>query len=81
MQYIRQPLYITIEPIMDFDIDEMVEYIQQCDPKQVNIGADSMKSNLPEPSKEKVVKLIAELKKFTIVHEKSNLRRILNQNK
>jgi hypothetical protein len=69
--------YITIEPIMDFDIDIMVQLIMDCNAKQVNIGADSGENNLPEPSKEKVLELISELEKFTIVHQKSNLKRIL----
>jgi hypothetical protein len=69
--------YITIEPIMDFDLVEFVEMIKVCNPLQVNIGADSGKNNLPEPSKEKLLQLIEELKKFTIIHNKSNLKRLL----
>jgi len=69
--------YITIEPIMDFDLFEMVSLIRMCNPKQVNIGADSGNNNLPEPSKEKVLKLILELEKFTIVKQKNNLKRLL----
>ncbi len=30
--------YITVEPIMDFDLPEFVEIIQHCKPAQVNIG-------------------------------------------
>lgn len=69
--------YITIEPIMDFDMDMFIRYIKVNNPLQVNIGADSGRNNLPEPSKEKVLELISELEKFTIVHQKSNLKRIL----
>lgn len=69
--------YVTIEPILDFNLEQMVKMIQRCNPKQVNIGADSGRNNLPEPSKEKVLGLISELQKFTIVHNKSNLRRLL----
>jgi len=32
---------------------------------------------LPEPPKEKILELISELKKFTVVKEKSNLKRLL----
>ena len=32
--------YVTIEPIMDFDLNIMVDLIQTCDPVQVNIGAE-----------------------------------------
>jgi DNA repair photolyase len=70
--------YITIEPIMDFDIEQMVELIKWCKPEQVNIGADSGNNHLPEPSKEKILELISELKKFTIIDQKKNLARLLN---
>ena len=77
MQLIRHPLYITIEPILDFDLPVFVEMIKTCQPLQVNIGADSGKHNLPEPDKGKVSELIQELEKFTVIHNKSNLQRLL----
>lgn len=70
--------YVTIEPIMDFHLEHMVRMIKRCRPVQVNIGADSGNNNLPEPSKEKVLALIDELKKFTVIDQKKNLSRILN---
>jgi DNA repair photolyase len=69
--------YITIEPIMDFDLEEMLYFIETGLPEQINIGADSGNNNLPEPSKEKLLNLIAELEKFTTIHNKSNLKRLL----
>ncbi len=70
--------YVTIEPIMDFDLDKMVSLIQMCGPIQVNIGANSDKNRpVPEPSKEKILALISELEKFTKVKQKSNLARLL----
>ena len=69
--------YVTIEPIMDFDMDIMVQLIRDCIAKQVNIGADSGRNNLPEPTKEKVLQLVSELQKFTVIHNKSNLQRLL----
>jgi hypothetical protein len=69
--------YITIEPIMDFDIRQMVIAIEMCKPIQVNIGADTGNNNLPEPPKEKILELISELSKFTKVVQKSNLKRLL----
>lgn len=71
--------FITIEPIMDFDLKEFVIELKQCNPTQVNIGADSGNNHLPEPSKEKLLALINGLKKFTIIDQKRNLNRILNQ--
>jgi DNA repair photolyase len=69
---------VTIEPIMDFDIEEFIKMIKRCSPTQVNIGADSGNNHLLEPSKEKVLELISELEKFTKVIIKKNLGRILN---
>ena len=68
--------YITIEPIMEFT-SLFVDLIRNCNPKQVNIGADSGHNHLPEPRKENVLELIAALEKFTTVKQKSNLSRIL----
>ena len=69
--------YITIEPVLDFHTEHFVKMIKRCNPKQVNIGADSGNNNLPEPSREKLLELITELQKFTIIHNKRNLKRIL----
>lgn len=68
---------ITIEPIMDFDLIEFVALLKKSEPYQINIGADSCGHNLPEPSKEKTIEFIEELKKFTNVYLKSNLGRII----
>ncbi len=67
---------VSIEPIMDFDLDAFVKMIKKVGPDYVSIGADSQNHNLPEPSKEKARALINELKKFTEVREKDNLKRI-----
>ena len=69
-------VFVTIEPILDFDLPDMVAILKHCEPKQVNIGADSGRNNLPEPSKEKVLALINELQKFTIIDRKTNLSRL-----
>jgi DNA repair photolyase len=69
--------YITVEPIIDFDLGEFIELIKLCNPKQVNIGADSKGHKLPEPPKEKIIELIKELEKFTKVKQKLNLKRLL----
>lgn len=69
--------YVTIEPIMDFDLEPMVELIKSCSPLQVNLGSDSCNNKLPEPSKNKILDLIGELEKFTKIHNKKNLGRLL----
>jgi protein gp37 len=69
---------VTIEPIVDFDLKEFVELIKEADPEFVNIGADSnSKRDFTEPSKEKILKLIEELNKFTKIKKKENLGRLL----
>lgn len=70
-------IMITIEPVLDFDLQELVELIKRCKPKWVNIGADSKNHKMPEPEASKVSSLIKELKKFTEVKNKSNLGRLL----
>lgn len=75
--YLPMNNYITIEPIMDFDLNDFVSLLKQANPKQINIGADSGNNNLPEPSKEKILQLIEELEKFTKVVKKKNLNRLL----
>ena len=71
--------YITIEPVLDFDLKEFINFIEYIEPEQVNIGADSGNNNLPEPPKEKIFELIKELEKFTKVKLKKNLNRLLKE--
>ncbi len=74
-------IMVTIEPILDFDINPLLLGIRICKPTWVNIGADSKGHKLPEPSPEKVKALIEELKKVTEVKIKPNLNRLLNSQK
>ena len=67
---------ISIEPIMDFDLDGFVEMLMVLQPKFVSIGADSKGCNLPEPTLEKVKKFIEKLEDFTEVKIKDNLKRL-----
>ncbi len=76
MKYLSSKKMITIEPIMDFDLDILVDWIKNTRPEFVNIGADSKEHNLPEPSWYKVKLLIEELEKFTKVNLKYNLDRL-----
>jgi len=71
--------YVTIEPIMEFDLPKLVDYVKRCNPKQVNIGANSRWEyiQLLEPSKNEIKELARALKEFTIIHPKQNLRRLL----
>ena len=71
--------YLTIEPIFDFDLHPFLNYLKLANPEQVNIGADSGNNNLSEPPKEKILELITELKKFTKVKLKKNLKRLIGE--
>ncbi|MCJ7829055.1 MAG: phage Gp37/Gp68 family protein [Dehalococcoidia bacterium] len=71
------PKMVSIEPIMDFDLDVMVEMIKFIQPEFVSIGADSKGHNLPEPSPEKTQELIKALQGIAIVKIKENLNRIM----
>lgn len=67
---------VSVEPVMDFDLDVFVRWIRDIAPDFVSVGADSKEHNLPEPPVEKVTSLIEELKQFTEVRVKSNLKRL-----
>lgn len=70
--------FVTIEPILDFNVDILSMWIDQIRPEFVNIGADSKRHNLPEPTPDKVHALIAKLKEYGIeIREKHNLERLL----
>lgn len=69
---------VTIEPIYDFDLDELVAILTSAKPTWINIGADSKNNDIPEPSKEKIVELIETLKTKIDIKLKNNLKRILN---
>jgi len=69
--------FVSIEPIMDFDLDELASGICAIRPKFVSVGADSKGHKLIEPSPEKIRHLLEALGKFTEVRIKNNLRRLL----
>lgn len=70
--------YITIEPIMDFDLAPFLKMLVAAKPNFINIGADSKGNKLPEPSKEKIMALIDGLKQCGIeIKQKSNLARLM----
>jgi hypothetical protein len=65
---------------MDFDVDIMAEWIDMIKPKFLNLGADSKKHNLPEPTVEKIHALVAKLKEYGIeLREKHNLARLMKR--
>jgi len=77
MKHIVAPKMLSIEPIMDFDLDVLVQWVKEIAPEFVSIGADSKGHNLPEPTGDKVKHLISELMEITTVKTKANLNRLL----
>jgi DNA repair photolyase len=76
MRMIQLDKEVTVEPIIDFDMIWMIQLIKDCNPKFVAIGADSKNHNLDEPKPWKIETLIDELKMFTDVKLKNNLKRL-----
>lgn len=73
----RVKRFITIEPVLDFNPDDLVALILRASPAFVNIGADSKGYHLPEPPWGKVENLIGALQMAGIeIRQKSNLERL-----
>jgi hypothetical protein len=69
--------FLTIEPILDFCLDEFAAMIINASPDFVNIGADSKGHKLPEPSAYEIERLIQHLRSELIeVRIKPNLKRL-----
>ena len=74
----RERKFVTIEPVLDFDVDILSKWIAGTSPDFVNIGADSKGHGLPEPPMWKVEALIKSLKESGIeIREKHNLERLM----
>jgi hypothetical protein len=76
LHYLANPVIVSIEPILDFDLDVFTQWIKEIKPKFVSIGADSGNNHLPEPPASKIKALIGELQGITQVKIKDNLKRI-----
>jgi len=70
--------FVTIEPILDFDVDTMAEWMELISPEFINIGADSQRHELNEPKEWKVRQLISLLRKMPgEIRIKTNLERLI----
>ena len=56
--------FVSIEPVMDFDLDILVGWMRQIKPDIVEIGADNYHNHLSAPAWEKVEALLESLRKF-----------------
>lgn len=69
--------FLSIEPIMDFDLDELTRWVRLMQPDIIEIGADNYHNNLPEPPWSKVAQLLKELREICPnVVEKEGLERL-----
>ncbi len=63
--------FISIEPIMDFDLNIFADMIEDVAPEQVAVGYDNYHNHLPEPSLSKTVRFIEKLSRFTNVRKRT----------
>lgn len=68
---------VSIEPIMDFDLEIFVSWLHWLKPAIIEVGADNYHNHLREPSGSKVASLLEHLRGFcpTVV-EKEGLERL-----
>ena len=72
MKALDWPLkFISIEPILDFDLEEFAGWVRDISPFMVYVGYDNYNHRLPEPPLRKTEKLIARLSEFTLVVRKT----------
>jgi DNA repair photolyase len=70
--------FVTIEPILDFDVDILADMIIDMRPNWINIGADSKGHGLAEPSSYKIMEFVSKMNNAKIdIKKKHNLERIL----
>jgi len=60
---------ITIEPVINFDVDVMISWVENVNPCMIWLGYDSRNNHLPEPKLDKVKTLHWELGRrgFTVI--------------
>lgn len=77
MEKLKARKFVTIEPVLDFDVDIIAEWIDRIRPEFLNLGADSKSRNLPEPTVDKIMRLVSKLAEYGIdLREKHNLLRL-----
>ncbi|RLI86574.1 MAG: hypothetical protein DRP01_03990 [Archaeoglobales archaeon] len=62
--------FVSIEPILEFDLEVLVKWIKEIDPVIVFVGYDNHNFKLPEPPYLDTLNLISMLEEFTIVIRK-----------
>lgn len=69
--------FLSVEPIMDFDLEEMVNWVTLMQPDIIEVGADNYHNHLQEPPWWKVEALLERLRVICpLVIEKEGLERL-----
>lgn len=68
---------VTIEPVLKFDLEVMLDWIKQLKPIKVWIGYDSKNNHLPEPELSEVKALEKAIQKLGIEVKEKKLREII----
>jgi RNase P subunit RPR2 len=75
MDVVHKRKSVTIEPILDFTLNVMVEWMERIRPEIIWIGYDNHNCRLPEPTLKKTMLLIVELGKRGFDVRKKTLRK------
>jgi len=67
--------HVSIEPVLDFNMDEMLKIVTDIKPQTVSVGYDNYNNHLPEPSLAKTLQLISKLERAGIKVERKTLRK------
>jgi len=62
---------VTVEPVLDFDVEIMAKWVREIGPEVCYVGYDSKRNYLPEPELYKVEVLMKKLKEITDVRAKT----------
>lgn len=63
--------FVSIEPILDFDLEVFIEWIKDIFPFMVYAGYDNYDNKIPEPPLNKTLRLLEEISKITFVVRKT----------
>ena len=75
--YIHPHKMVSIEPVMDFDLFQLLDCMEILKPEIIEVGADNYHNDLPEPSPEKLESLLYHLRHICPnVIEKDGLERL-----
>jgi DNA repair photolyase len=80
LRILPQRTFVSIEPIMDFDLLPFYRQIQSLEPEMIAVGYDNYHHHLPEPSLDKTMKLIDKLEQVGFKVYRKTLRKGWNEN-